>query len=212
MILTCSIWKMLRLVGFPFVLSHIDKCDEGSSGDKWMDIAKDRVSQVDKRLKTRVDLVIEFETVLGGSIAYIWRETPVKELFRCLSTLTTSSECLHHHQVWSSLDIFYVKKTVALYHIICSVLQINILIMEVVTTMHYHHLQTLFSGHFILIYLCIWVVCKVLILRGVYKWDRNFWEGGRKAYHIKKEIVSALSICPFTLLRAILHQKQKQTI
>jgi hypothetical protein len=44
-----------------------------------MDIAKDRVSQVDKRT-IRVDLS-EFETVLGGSIAYIWRETPVKELY-----------------------------------------------------------------------------------------------------------------------------------
>jgi len=68
-----------EISGFHFCAESTDKCDEGSSGDKWMDIAKDRVSQVDKRT-IRVDLS-EFETVLGGSIAYIWRETPVKELY-----------------------------------------------------------------------------------------------------------------------------------
>jgi len=68
-----------EISGFHFCAESTDKCDEGSSGDKWIDIAKERVNQVDKRT-IRVDLS-DFDTVLGGSIAYIWRETPVKELY-----------------------------------------------------------------------------------------------------------------------------------
>jgi len=65
--------------GFHFCPESTDKCDEGSNGDKWIDISKDKVDQIDNRT-IRVDLS-SFDTILGGSIAYIWRETPVKDLY-----------------------------------------------------------------------------------------------------------------------------------
>ena len=42
-----------------------------------MDVAKDKVQKVDERT-----LTIELTDAPGGSLAYIWRESPVKELYK----------------------------------------------------------------------------------------------------------------------------------
>ena len=44
-----------------------------------MEVSKEKVQQVDSRTVT-VDLS-DFGMVLGGSISYIWRESPVKALY-----------------------------------------------------------------------------------------------------------------------------------
>ena len=61
------------------IVNHSCVSNLGKSVDKWLEVSKERVQQVDSRTVT-VDLS-DFEMVLGGSIAYIWRETPVKELY-----------------------------------------------------------------------------------------------------------------------------------
>ncbi len=51
----------------------------GSAVSQWMEVSKEKVQQVDSRTVT-VDLS-DFGNVLGGSISYIWRESPVKALY-----------------------------------------------------------------------------------------------------------------------------------
>ena len=52
----------------------------GTTVEKWKEVTKEKVKQ-DGNKTIIVDLS-DFDTMSGGSIAYIWRETPVKDLYK----------------------------------------------------------------------------------------------------------------------------------
>ena len=68
-----------EISGFHLCTESLASCDEVLYGTKWKDVPKDKVAQVDSKTIT-VDLS-DFGDLSDCSLSYIWRETPVKELY-----------------------------------------------------------------------------------------------------------------------------------
>eukprot|EP00092_Neocalanus_flemingeri_P011464 GFUD01012354.1.p1 GENE.GFUD01012354.1~~GFUD01012354.1.p1 ORF type:complete len:515 (+),score=111.79 GFUD01012354.1:182-1726(+) len=74
---TPIIYKDAEISGFYACLATAEECDAGASVDSWIEIEKEKVTvEDDKMISINLEL-FRSEKVL--SLAYIWRETPVKE-------------------------------------------------------------------------------------------------------------------------------------
>jgi len=68
-----------EISGFYYCPESPVKCDEGSTVDLWAEVPKSAVLQIDQR--TIVVNLTTFQPVSTGSLGYLWRESPVLDLY-----------------------------------------------------------------------------------------------------------------------------------